>query len=69
MTPEQEAYLVKIANAGLAEEAEQIARNEIILRETQTAAARAVKLKELEAQAAKLIDDGIKAFEAEVKNE
>lgn len=67
-TPEQETFLKKIADLGIAEEADIAERNARIEADAAVAEARAKKLVELQTKAQELIDTGLQEFEASVSS-
>lgn len=67
-TKEQEAYLAKLADAGLAEEADAIERNKQIEQDVINNAAIEVKKAELQAKADALVNDGLAEFISTLDN-
>ena len=67
MTPEQEAFLIALADKGLAEEAAQVVRNNQILLDIKVDAAKKIVEADLKAEAQALIDAGLLDFEVNVK--
>lgn len=66
LTKVQEDYLAVLADAGLAEQAETVSRNDQIALDAAVNTAREAKLAELKAEAKALVDAGIKDFEDNV---